>query len=238
METLPSEVSRDSPEETVERIRKNKEQVLTLNITLWLEQMTVNWLETGFDSEVASAWMVLLATLLEWKMQFLLTKPAVEEDEELKYNREDHLEEYRMFKEAANTLQILAQERAKLIPREADDKLFGLKPEDRLEQTGLKDLLSAFQRLLAQEEPLVEELIEGEDYDLEQQMEYIKERVGLFDGRIRFEQLFRPNSSRALLVATFLALLELVRLGDLQIEQDRPYAEIWIGVKTDGVSDN
>ncbi|MPN02389.1 Segregation and condensation protein A [bioreactor metagenome] len=98
------------------------------------------------------------------------------------------------------------------------------------------DLLQAFQKVLATESLSEEpnEVIPADEYDLENQMDYLMQRVGQFQGRIRFQQLFRPGSSRNLLVATFLALLELVRLQQLHIEQTTPYGELWIGVFSNG----
>ena len=233
MDKRPTEIITEPLEEAVENIRKDKEQVLVLNIYKMLTIMEEDWEKNGFNSEEAAFWMVLLATLLEWKMQFLLPRPAVEEEVELQYNREDHLEEYRMFKEAANLLKEMAEERSLHISREIDDKALGIKPADNLQHALSNDVGMAFHTLLLKEEPPYEEYIEAEDYDVESQMEYVLERVQRFAGRVRFEQLFRPGSSRALLVVTFLALLELVRLGSLQIEQERPYAELWIGVRKD-----
>jgi segregation and condensation protein A len=219
-----------TPEDTVEYVRKDKERVLKLCISQWLRTMEQKWLETGFDSEEASAWMVLLAILLEWKMQLLLPKPIVEVEEE-PYDREAHMDEYRLIQKTARKLSELADERAFWLSRETDDQTLGVEPQDRLRQTGLFDLLQAFQRVLATEEiEEPDEIIPVEEYDLEHQMSYVMTRVGQFQGRILFQQLFRPGSSRNLLVATFLALLELVRLHQLQIEQTRSYGELWIGV--------
>jgi len=235
MEQLNQEFHfQSTPEETVEYVRKDKERVLKLWIAQWLQTMEQKWLETGFDSEEASSWMVLLAILLEWKMQLLLPKPVVEIEEE-PYDREAHIEEYRLIKKTAKKLSELADERSFWLAREIDDKTLGVEPQDRLRQTGLFDLLQAFQRVLATEEiDEPDEIIPVEEYDLEHQMNYVMTRVGQFQGRILFQQLFRPGSSRNLLVATFLALLELVRLHQLQIEQTTPYGELWIGVMSNG----
>lgn len=226
---------RQAPEDTVETIRKDKEKVLQVRITDWLNEMIDQWQQTGFNSEEASSWMVLLAILLEWKMQLLLPKPIVEVEEE-PYDREAHLEEYRLIQQTAKKLSELAEERANWLSRESDDHILGIEPQDRLRQTGLMDLLQAFQKVLATESLSEEsnEVIPVDEYDLENQMDYLMQRVGQFQGRIRFQQLFRPGSSRNLLVATFLALLELVRLQQLHIEQTTPYGELWIGVFSNG----
>ena len=46
---------------------------------------------------------------------------------------------------------------------------------------------------------------------------------------MRFSDLFAQTTSRTEVVVTFLALLELIRMKQLRIEQSEPFAEIEIG---------
>ena len=45
---------------------------------------------------------------------------------------------------------------------------------------------------------------------------------------MRFEELFADVASRAEIVVTFLAMLELIRMKQLCVRQDAHFGEIWI----------
>ena len=45
---------------------------------------------------------------------------------------------------------------------------------------------------------------------------------------LRFEECFADAASRAEIVVTFLAMLELIRLKQLRVRQDNHFEEIWL----------
>jgi chromatin segregation and condensation protein Rec8/ScpA/Scc1 (kleisin family) len=45
---------------------------------------------------------------------------------------------------------------------------------------------------------------------------------------VRFEDLFEPGYAKVTLIVTFLALLEIIRLGLAKIYQDKAFGVIWI----------
>jgi segregation and condensation protein A len=45
---------------------------------------------------------------------------------------------------------------------------------------------------------------------------------------IRFEEVFRDNANRTQMIVTFLALLELLRLGLARAYQEKEFGNIWI----------
>ena len=47
-------------------------------------------------------------------------------------------------------------------------------------------------------------------------------------GRVRFEELFNSSSSRGEVIITFLAMLELIKLNHLQVEQEQLLGDIVI----------
>ena len=47
-------------------------------------------------------------------------------------------------------------------------------------------------------------------------------------GRVKFEELFNSASSRGEVIVTFLAMLELIKLNHLQVEQEQLLGEIVI----------
>ncbi len=194
----------------------------------------------SLDLEVAGEFLVMAATLMRIKARMLLPLPAPEE-EEAEDPREElvqRLLEYRQFKEAAGALQ----------EREADRRLRferGLVPgEDEggplpLAPATLFDLLDALNRVLARlpERSVYE--VQGESFTLEDQMALIQRRLAE-EHPLRFSRLLESCRVRMEAVVTFMALLELIRLGEVAILQSELFGEITLrvaeGVDADGAS--
>lgn len=47
-------------------------------------------------------------------------------------------------------------------------------------------------------------------------------------GRFRFGDLFAPDYSREEIITTFMALLEMVKLGRVRVSQEGAYEDIWL----------
>jgi segregation and condensation protein A len=100
-------------------------------------------------------------------------------------------------------------------------------PLDRpLKGVGRIDLWHTFNLVLRR---LAEKLVVGEIHDeqitVADQMEWILGRIQT-DKSFVFSQLFPEGTTLRKLVATFLAVLELTRLGRLKLQQDANYADI------------
>ena len=174
------------------------------------------------DLEVAGEYLVMAATLLHIKSRMLLPPdPAVltagSEDPRTELVRQ--LEEYQRYRQAALAL----------FQAEAEHSRAWLRPLSLVSEfegeasvvADLFGLLTAFKRIL-------------ETMSRQEQMAIKRDRISLLDrihwvlGRLRnsrraiFSSLFDECSSRAELIVTFLALLELIRLqvvGALQLER-------------------
>ncbi len=107
-----------------------------------------------------------------------------------------------------------------------------------LPEVGLGDLVAALRGILegvAQEEPVP---IPDDDLAIEERMEgilsHLRER-----GQVTFGGLFRHAATRIEVIATFLALLELMRLARVAVRQESRFGQIVIcaapGVVADGV---
>jgi segregation and condensation protein A len=100
--------------------------------------------------------------------------------------------------------------------------------ERPLSDVTMFDLLSAFAEALerAARAAGVHE-VEEEEVTVAQQVELILKRLRA-NKELLFHSLFPEGASRMVMVATFLALLELIRLRKLVAAQERPFAEIKI----------
>lgn len=214
-------------------IRKNELDIYDIPI----EAVTRQYIDVlhsmqQLDLEIAGEFFVMAATLMEIKSRMLLPKgqAAVAESEEddamdPRWELVHQLLQYKKFKEAALGLDDLAQFEQNKLPRHVVEVQLGeserpLKSVDRIE------LWNAFNIVLRR---LAEKLVVGEIKDeqvtVADQMEALLERVRTQKSFI-FSDLFPEKTTLRVLVATFLAVLELTRLKKLRIRQDEAYADI------------
>jgi segregation and condensation protein A len=214
-------------------IRENEMDVTELPVAQIADQYVeyLNLMQE-LQLDVAAEYLVMAATLA-WIKSRLLLPPSEdgEEDEGLDPRAElvARLLEYERFKEAS--------EKLAEVPREGRDVFAARTPEpaptpesEREIEVTLVALLDAFRRVLArvpQGTGLHE--VEAEHITVFERMGAIMDALAAEEA-IEFEQLFAavPGSrlSRPLVVATFLALLELVRVSALRVYQ---------GLREDGV---
>jgi segregation and condensation protein A len=186
----------------------------------------------SFDLEVAGDFLVMAATLMRIKSKMLLPLPAVGEEEEEGDPREllvQRLVEYRQFKEAASTLKEREEERRLLFERgmlPADDEMGPLP----LAPATLFDLLDALNRVLARSPERTVYDVQAEAFDVEDKMALI---TRLSEGSpVSFASLMMRCSVRAEMIVTFMALLELVKLGVVSVIQAEAFGEISIVART------
>lgn len=149
--------------------------------------------------------------------------------------------EYKKFKDVAGYLQAVEISRLDLFARpvsappertEAEDALAGALA---LGELGVFDLLGAFQRMLRRQELRRDRaedastVIFEENYTVADKIEQLRGLVADANGApLAFSALFESAASRVEMVVTFLALLELVRLKQLQVQQSNAFEEILI----------
>lgn len=97
-----------------------------------------------------------------------------------------------------------------------------------LGQVGIFDLIRAFQRVLKRFEKADDfREIVNDRFTVADKIEELLNIVPV-GGRVRFEELFTSASSRGEVIVTFLAMLELIKLNHLQVEQEQLLGEIVI----------
>ncbi len=195
--------------------------------------------------DVAGEFFVMAATLMEIKSRMLLPRhqqneaPDTEDEFDPRWELVHQLLEYQKFKKAAGDLHLLAEETAAMIPRQVEmprrdtAEQRPLKPSDKL------DLWYAFNQVLKRlSEKLVLGEIAAEQVSVSDRMEFLLERSRR-ETSFLFSSLFRGESvSIRTLVATFLALLELVRLKHLQVIQNENFSDIHCLAKNENELEN
>ncbi len=184
------------------------------------------------DLEIAGEFFVMAASLMEIKSRMLLPKgqAAVADDADddamdPRWELVHQLLQYKKFKEAAGGLAALAQFEQDKLPRRVAEQTVSehdrpLKPVDRIE------LWNAFNIVLRR---LAEKLVVGEIRDeqvtVADQMESLLLKLQTTKSFV-FSSLFPERTTLRVLVATFLAVLELTRLRKLNIRQDEAFTDI------------
>lgn len=184
----------------------------------------------SLDMDAASEFLAMAATLLEIKSRALLPKPPkVEEGEE---SPEEalirRLSEYAALREGVDHMHRF---------EEAASRMFSKLPEEvplpppvfELPNLTMDGLLEALRRVLTraaeQPEPAapVREILRHK-VSVESCMFSISSR--LREGPCHFDELFSTSPSREEVVTLFMALLELLRLGKLRVEQTGVFGDI------------
>jgi segregation and condensation protein A len=181
------------------------------------------------DLDIAGEFLVMAATLMRIKAKMLLPLPPSDEEEDETDPREElvqRLLEYRLYKEASETLK--GQEGLRrsifergMVPGEDDAGPLPLAPAT------LFDLLEALNRVMSRRpvQPVYE--VRTEEWDIEEQMSLISRTVAE-GGRLLFSTLMERARARMEIVVSFMALLELVKLGTIVVVQDTNFADILI----------
>ena len=216
-------------------VEKNEMDIANIQVALIAEQY-LDYLKQmrELNLEIAGEFLVMAATLLYIKSKMLLP-PSEEDDEEEGPDPRavliEKLLEYQAFKQAAHELGILETERGKVFTRQIADYYL---QEIELEEehvntisTDLFDLVQAFHQVLAKASKEFFHEVHEQEVSIDEKMAEIKRRL-IEEGRFSFFTLFSSPWTRNELIATFLALLEIVRLKLARVFQDNVFGEIMI----------
>jgi len=181
----------------------------------------------------AGEFLAMAATLLYLKSKMLLppeeaTDQDLEPVEDPRAELVRQLVEYKQLKDAADDLGEMESQQQNTFQRR-DTTLPPMEDLDRpLSDVTLFDLLSAFSEALerAAKAESVHEIPE-EEVTVSEQIALIRARLQS-EKELLFLSLFAERAGRMVTIVTFLALLELIRLGEVRVVQDRPFGEIRI----------
>ncbi len=213
-------------------IHKNEIDILDIPIAAVLEQFLEHVHEARergqLDLRTTGDYLVMSARLIEIKARMLSPQLLDEEDDLLEEELEDprknlveQLLEYRDFKERALLLQEAHRRRSLGYERVQD----GIPPPPPgtldLSEASALDLSAAFQRVLDMlRERSAFSVIQGEEVPVEQSMGEILNTLKSRPGQsVPFEDLFPVERGMSGAISTFLALLELARLHQLNLVQ-------------------
>lgn len=210
-------------------IKKNEIDIYDIPIADITEQY-LEYIELMrmLDLNIAGEFLVIAATLIHIKSKMLL--PPDEKDllpEEEEDPREElvrRLVEYKKFKEVAGILQGLEGQRKKMFTR---DIPFEVEPGEVFFEASLFDLITAFTRVLKDvPKEMFQEIIKDE-FTVEQKVHDLLHML-VKTPVMSLLDLFKNSKNKLEIIATFLAVLELIRLKEILVVQNQNFSDIEI----------
>lgn len=178
--------------------------------------------------EVAGDYMVMASQLTLIKSRRLLPKvveePVFEEDpEQLLLSQ---LEEYRQFKALSEKLEEQHQERAHYFSKPKEELVY----EDvtLIKDRSTIDIFLAFSKVMAEKQEdlrLSHTTIAREEYKIEDMMGQIRQEM-THKGDLTLRQLFAHSQDKQHMITLFLAVLELIKVKEITVEQTETFGEV------------
>lgn len=209
-------------------IKKKEMDILDIKLEVIIDEYLnyINSLEK-MNLTIASSYLVMASELLEIKSRMLL--PHEEEDqevEELKSNLINRLVEYEKYKELVPTLRELEQERKEFMTKSPSNILEYKEDFNYQSDLTINTLIEAYKNFLVriEEEKPISTKVTKKEISIESQILRIKEKFK-YEKRVKFEDLFQEKT-KPYIVATFLAILEMTRFGEIKIYQEQSFGSI------------
>ena len=193
------------------------------------------------DLDLASEFLVMAATLIDIKSRMLLPKEVDEDGEEIDPRAElvEKLIEYKMYKLAAQELRDMQVYAGKSLYKEPTipDEVKKYEPpvdlDKLLKDVDLSKLNDIFQMVLRRQVDKIDPVrskfgkIEMEEVSLPEKMNYVSTQIKK-QKRCSFKQLLEEQSSKMEIVVSFLAILELIKVGQIEVSQEKTFDDIYI----------
>jgi len=181
------------------------------------------------DLEIAGEFLVMAATLMYIKSKTLLPVAPNEEAEEIidpRLELINQLLEYQKFKEAANYLEQKEQDQKNVFERMVNKSQLPIDEKEDLFEVDLFDLIKAFSQVLKtfESRTVIREIV-YEEIKVEEKMADI---IEVFKSRreMGFKEMFAAAKTKLHIIATFLAVLELIRVREICIFQNKDTEEL------------
>lgn len=231
-------------------IDKNKIDIYDIPISLITDQY-MEYLKSmeEQDMNVTSEFLVMAAALIDIKCKMLLPKLSTEEEEEedLRDELVRRLLEHKEYRAISQKLAAKSERagdvvvRPEILPDEVKKYRPKAKTEDLLGNVSLDTLRDVFEQVLKRQEERMDPIrsqfgkIEKEEVSVPEKIDYV-ETIVRKRKTCNFRQLLEKQHSKVQVIVTFLAVLELMKMGRITIEQEETFGEITIEEK-DGAAD-
>lgn len=211
-------------------IQKNEINIFDIPIALITEQyLDYLRLMKVLNLDIAGEYLLMASTLLHIKSKMLLPNPSSEDEQEEEDPRAElvrRLLEYQKYKEAALELDKRPRlDRDVFIRLNTEQDL--KTPEERLEGN-LFELIEAFRQVLERLKPEKFHEVILDPLNVEDRIEEILTILRNENRSLAFHNLIPEGSSLRFVIVTFLAILEMVKMGLIRIFQATVFETIRI----------
>ncbi len=193
------------------------------------------------DLDMASEFLLMAATLIDIKSRMLLPKEVDEEGNEIDPRAElvEKLIEYKMYKHAAQELrdmQVYAGKslyKDETLPKEVKKYRQPVDLDKLLKDVDLSRLNEIFQMVLKRQVDKIDPVrskfgtIEMEEVSLPEKIDYVSHTIKT-KKKCSFRQLLEHANSKIEVVVSFLAILELIKVGEIEVSQENTFDDIYI----------
>ena len=180
---------------------------------------------------IAGEFIVMAASLMRVKAKMMIPRPELDDEGVIIDPRTELMQQlidYKRFRDAAEMLDSIAEERSHAVPRQFEQDiqvLDGDKIGTLLRDVTLYDLARVFKEAMENRPVMSQFELNREPIKLEQQKEFLFKYFD-GDGRLKFSTLLNNLKTRLEIIVTFLAILDLVREGTCTFEQNDVFDDI------------
>lgn len=225
-------------------IEKNKMDIFDIPIAELTEQY-IDYVSrsSGINLELTSDFIVMAATLLEIKSKMLL--PLVENKEEEEIDPRDELVEqlleYKKYKDLGGKLTDYEDNapeyllKMPTIPKEVATYIPAIDYDELLKGIDVKRLNEVFTEVLRRKRDSIDRVragfgnIEKEKISLKDTIISVVKYANT-NKKFSFREMLEEKPSKTLVIVTFLAILELMKVGRIKINQEHNFDDIYIEV--------
>lgn len=218
-------------------IRRQNLDVLDIPIAeITRQYMQYILLMQDLDLELAGEYLLMAAMLAEIKSRMLLPRPQTAEGEEDDPRAElvRRLQEYERYKRAAEDMDSLTRLERDVF--QASAEVVEKKVVKVLPEITLQEMLLAFKDVVQRAAMFAHLHVQREPLSVRQRMSEVLSSLES-GGLVSFTTLFKPEEGRMGVTVTFVALLELMREGLIEVVQAEAYSPLHIRLATRPASD-
>lgn len=195
----------------------------------------------NMNIELASEFILVAATLMRIKSKMLLPRPQLDEAGNEIDPREElvkHLLEYKKYKSVIESFQKMEEEELQKekrgnILKELKSLAASVNVEAELQDVDLYKLMQVFEKVMKrydeEKNRPVHQVVQY-PYTVEGQKEFIMNELTR-KSQLSFTEMLEINPTRVALIFNFLAILEMLAIGNLQIQVGEGYNNFWISLR-------
>ena len=188
--------------------------------------------------ELVGEYLVMAAELARIKSKTLLPAPEIDEESDFSGGEDTRAElmrrlrEYQRYRDAAFELRMKEHDRQQIFSRGGEIEIEESSENRELIEVSVFDLFKAYQKVLDTKSFEKDYEIEITEMSVTDRIQYILDILNSSDS-VTFESFFTVLNRKQEIIVTFLAILELMRLKLLRVQQSQHFETIRIYKATD-----